>query len=165
MLKHVKEETDIVFLPSAIPGIAKLLYIPITSTFFLTQTFLSWWLNLQFPKYVAENILFWPSVADPYKVDNSSRLSWISKCSFWPGRRHFWVFHSFMSETAPMFNSSSQTQSKPYCYLINIFAWFPGQLLVLSAVIKLPSAVLLRWNIWMYENNMQKHFCSICRPC
>lgn len=96
----------------------------------------------------------------PYKADNSNRLSWISTCSFWPSRRHYWVFHSFQSETASMFNSSSQNLSKPYCYLINICAWFPGQLLVLRAVIKPPSAdaVPLRWNIWMRENNMSNHF-------
>lgn len=45
----------------------------------------------------------------PYKADSSNRLSWISTCSFWPSRRHYWVFHSFQSETASMFNSSSQT--------------------------------------------------------
>lgn len=81
----------------------------------------------------------------PYKVDNSSGLSWISECSFWPRRRHYWVFHSFMSVIASMFNSRSKTPSKPYCYLINICAWFPGQLLFLRAVIKLPQQMLFLW--------------------
>lgn len=70
----------------------------------------------------------------PYTEGYSRGLTWIWECSFWPGRKYYWLFQSFMSTAA----SWSQTLSKAYCYLINICAWFSGQILVLSADSRLP---------------------------
>lgn len=116
------KRTNVVFCSLLLLGGKHYFIFELHKTFF-KQTFLSWWFNLQlfsFHKYITENCFA------PYWADNSSSLSWISKCSFWPGRRYFWVFHYFMSEM----DFISLTQSKPDVYLINIWfdlIWFlPG---------------------------------------